>query len=358
MLVPKRTLSAALSGAGETVYTDIGEATLQADDDPMVREIAYRVNSPGGAVDGCDFTAQIIAGAKKPTTAYVYDNAASAAYYLASQADRIVATSRGSRVGSIGVVTEIFDHREADGKRGVKRTVITNSDSKGKRPDVATEEGYKAVQEELDDIYSVFEERVVEGRSNNNPDFTAEDIRTLNGGMLIAKKALAAGLIDEAPALFGAKPKQETVPVGDEDIFITREESMNLSDFLEKNPEAKADVDALVAQKAEAMKPDEAKIRADAIAKDRENQSKLLVAMGFRLSDEQKAVFNAGKDAGAYALTVLEREQAKAPKPNANAIGGVDPAPEPKEEAQAAADADKYAAGRVGLDSLYDKEAK
>lgn len=154
-----------------------------------------------------------------------------------------------------------------------------------------------------------------------------------------------------------AQKKQANTPVGGEDIIITREESMNLSEFLEKNPEAKADVDALVAQKAEAMKSDEAKIRADAIAKDRANQSKLLVAMGFRLSDEQKAVFSEGKDAGAYALEVLEKEQAKAPKPNANAIGGVDPAPELQEEAKPVAEADRETA-LAAWDKLYDKEAK
>ncbi len=170
-----------------------------------------------------------------------------------------------------------------------------------------------------------------------------------------------AAMMPKHKGIFGAlaqRPshkKQATAPVGSEDKSITREESMNLSEFLEKNPEAKADVDALVAQKAEAMKPDEAKIRAEAIAKDRENQSKLLTAMGLRLSDEQKKAFTAGEDAGAYALRVLEGQQAKAPKPNANAIGGIAPAPEPQKEAESVEEAERKSSADA-WDRLYGKK--
>jgi protease-4 len=159
-------VSSILSG-GATAYEDIEKATLEADANPSVREIQYHISSPGGNWDGVDYCAEVIASAKKPTAVYVYTEAQSGGYYLASQADKVYAVTKGSLFGSIGVACEVFDRTEEDGRKGVRRLVFTNSESADKRPDLLTDEGAAVMRDHLDQLYAIFEGRVVEGRRKN-----------------------------------------------------------------------------------------------------------------------------------------------------------------------------------------------
>lgn len=174
-------------------YNAIIEATQKADSDPEVDTIVYEINSPGGYVDGVDEAGAAIANAKKPTMAKVGGMAASAAYWLASQADSIEATSRTARFGSIGVIVQMYDYREYFESMGIKEFIITSTDAPNKYSDPSTPEGMKSIVSELDDLHSVFASRVAEGRGVSletiNKDFG-------QGGVLIAEKALQAGMID------------------------------------------------------------------------------------------------------------------------------------------------------------------
>jgi ClpP class serine protease len=92
----------AMSGA--TSY-EILRADLQAAlDDPAVKAIMLNIDSPGGEVSGTDELAQAIFDARgtKPIVAYVGGTGASAAYWLASAADKVV-VSPTAVLGSIGV---------------------------------------------------------------------------------------------------------------------------------------------------------------------------------------------------------------------------------------------------------------
>lgn len=176
-----------------TEYGFIQAATKAADADTTVNAIAYEVSSPGGYVDGVEDTANVIRSASKPTVARVGSMAASAAYWLASQADKIVATSRASRVGSIGVAVEEYDMTQALENAGITRRVYTSTDAPDKRPDTRTEEGQAKVVSMLDDLHSVFVQSVAEGRGVS--------VKTVNenygkGAVLIAEKAARAGMID------------------------------------------------------------------------------------------------------------------------------------------------------------------
>lgn len=64
----------------------------------------------------------------KPIVAYAGDLAASAAYWLASEADRIV-IGTGAALGSIGVRASIPDTSERDAKTGVRRHEFVSSQS-------------------------------------------------------------------------------------------------------------------------------------------------------------------------------------------------------------------------------------
>src|SRR3972149_10712895 len=86
-------------------YDRIRDWTSAAMRNEKVRGILLRVNSYGGEVDGVFDAADVIreAAKAKPVWASVDDNAFSAAYLLASQADRIYTTRPGG-VGSARVV--------------------------------------------------------------------------------------------------------------------------------------------------------------------------------------------------------------------------------------------------------------
>ena len=176
-----------------TEYGFIIEAAKAADMDPAVKSIAFDIDSPGGYVSGVDEAAQVIAGLAKPTLARVGDMAVSAAYWLASQADKIEALSPISRVGSIGVAAEEYDEDEKLSREGVAHRVYTSTDAPDKQPDTATAEGRDKIVSELNELHSVFVSRVASGRG-----VTAEKVREEfgHGGLVIASKAFASGMID------------------------------------------------------------------------------------------------------------------------------------------------------------------
>jgi ClpP class serine protease len=92
-----------------------------ADDD--VDQILLRIDSPGGSVSGLDQLGDAISAAKKPVTALVDGMAASAAYYVASQADRIV-LGRNDLVGSIGTRMMLYDFSRQFENDGVEAVPI------------------------------------------------------------------------------------------------------------------------------------------------------------------------------------------------------------------------------------------
>jgi ClpP class serine protease len=212
LLVSQANPCAAFFAEAETEYGFIRAAALAADADPLVREIAFNINSPGGYADGLDETAITIAGLAKPTRSDVHDLAASAAYWLASQTDKIVSASPAALFGSIGVAMEIIDHTGADAQRGIKRKSLTSTDAPLKRPDLTTDEGQAVLIKELDDLHAVFASRVAEGRGVSvarvNKDFG-------KGGVLIAADALKVGMIDDIAGLSIARNRQPAGVAGD-----------------------------------------------------------------------------------------------------------------------------------------------
>lgn len=236
-LTPTVNPCAAMFASAETEYGFIRAAAEAADRDPSVRSIAFEVNSPGGAVAGVAQTAQIIKGLAKPTEARVHDMAASAAYWLASQAGEIAALSPASQVGSIGVAAEEWNDDKALANAGIVRRVYTSTDAPDKRPDTNTEEGQAKIVAMLDDLHAVFAETVAEGRDTTvdkvNSDFG-------RGGIVIARDALKAGMIDEIDS-----PMKHTQPrvVGAENTAAVAESNseevqrMDLATFKAEHPD-------------------------------------------------------------------------------------------------------------------------
>ena len=89
----------------DTDYASVRASVRRALADPSVRTVDLVIDSPGGSVLGLPETADVIHAANrvKPVRAFVTGIAASAAYWLASQASTITLTPSGE-VGSVGVL--------------------------------------------------------------------------------------------------------------------------------------------------------------------------------------------------------------------------------------------------------------
>ena len=89
--------------------------------EPSISAIVLDVDSPGGSVFGVEELATEIRAARgtKPVVAVANSMAASAAYWIASQADELVITP-GGMVGSIGVLTAHEDISKAQEMAGIK----------------------------------------------------------------------------------------------------------------------------------------------------------------------------------------------------------------------------------------------
>lgn len=137
-------------------------------DDPGVRAVVLRINSPGGVVAPTQeiFNAvRRLREAKKPVVASLGSVAASGGYYVAVAADRIYA-SPGTLTGSIGVVMQLANLEGLLKKVGVEYVVVKAGAYKdvGNIARAMTPEERRILQALLDDVYDQFVTAVAEGR--------------------------------------------------------------------------------------------------------------------------------------------------------------------------------------------------
>ena len=155
----------AVFGGTSTVAVQI--AVRQAASDPSVATIVLDIDSPGGGVYGVAELADVIARAarSKRVVAVVNSLAASAAYWIASQASEIVVTP-GGEVGSIGVYTVHRDVSAAADKAGVKNTIIKAGRHKaeGSPYSPLAADARAALQKRVDEYYTMFVSAVAKGR--------------------------------------------------------------------------------------------------------------------------------------------------------------------------------------------------
>jgi signal peptide peptidase SppA len=208
--MPKRTLSAGQIGVFgalgqndafvETDYLTIRSNLRRAIADPNARTIDLVIDSPGGAVLGLPETAAAIREANrvKPVRAFVPGIAASAAFWLASQASTITVTPSG-QVGSVGVLDIHADITKSLENQGVKLTAVTAGPHKAERAPFTplSDDARASMQTGVDGWYAEFLKDVRRGRGARvaaNSDFGG-------GRMLTAREALAAGMVDFVTSL-------------------------------------------------------------------------------------------------------------------------------------------------------------
>jgi ClpP class serine protease len=185
-------LFTALSGATsiEMLAQDLETALSSS----AVDQIVLNINSPGGEVDGTNaFAAMVREGLdRKPIHAYIDGLGASAAYWIGSAAQTIVA-EESSFVGSIGVTATLLDKSAAQERQGVKRYAIVSSQSPRKNPSPATEAGRAQLQELVDSVAQLFIDRVASYRGVSSETVQSDFGQ---GNVLPANLAMQRGMID------------------------------------------------------------------------------------------------------------------------------------------------------------------
>lgn len=183
-------IMARIFGGGNTTYAEIRGALATAEADPDVKEIVMKFNSPGGSASAeMVDTFQAIRATKKPVTAFVGDMAASAAFGLAAQADKIVAQNAMSKVGSVGVMVRSF----------VNPNVITttSTNAPNKIPDPSTPEGKEKIRAMIDPMEKVFIDAIASGRGIS-ADVVKDEFG--KGAVVLAEHALRRNMIDSIAA--------------------------------------------------------------------------------------------------------------------------------------------------------------
>lgn len=188
--------------SGAASYASIGADLEQALADQTVRSIVLSIDSPGGEVTGVQALADQIrtAARVKPVVAHVDGYGASAAYWLASAASRIVAAPT-AMLGSIGVRTALVDDAERAKASGERRIEIVSSQSPGKRSTPVDDALLARIQARVDDLAQVFVDAVALHRGVD----AAHVLEHFGAGdVMIASRALSAGMIDQVGGLTDA----------------------------------------------------------------------------------------------------------------------------------------------------------
>jgi signal peptide peptidase SppA len=180
--------------------------------DPKVENVVLNINSPGGQVDGINALSDFIRASqdRKPIYAYVDGLAASAAYWIASATERIVA-EEASRVGSIGVIASVMDNSAAQERQGLKRYTIVSSQSPKKGLSVSSADGRSQLQAMVDSAAELFISKVAAFRGVT-PERVTSDFG--QGFVVTTGEARKAGMIDGVSPFEGfLKGLAERAPV-------------------------------------------------------------------------------------------------------------------------------------------------
>ncbi|MDX2150906.1 MAG: S49 family peptidase [Bryobacteraceae bacterium] len=256
-LVKKASWLDAVSGlqSYESIRADFQDAVS----DPRIQGILLDVDSPGGEVGGLFDLADEIYNARteKPCFAIADDDAFSAAYAIASSAQRLFVTRTGG-VGSVGVIALHMDQSGFDEKAGRKYTAIYAG---ARKNDFNPHESLSApakdeLQAEIDRLYDMFV-----GTVARNREMKPTLVRNTEAGLYYAEKAVSAGLADQVGTFDDAlnavleavtARKQARVAASAATQIPNKEMDMSTA------PETKADAAQTTTAAAPEVKPPEA----------------------------------------------------------------------------------------------------
>lgn len=170
-------------------------------DNPGVKAVVLRVNSPGGVVGPTQELHQAlmrVREAGKPVVASLGSVAASGGYYAAVAADRILANP-GTLTGSIGVIMQMANVENLFKKVGVDYVVVKAGAYKdlGSFSRPMTVDERRVIQLLLDDVHAQFIDAVATGRKLER----SEVLKFADGRVFSGVQAKALRMVDDLGSL-------------------------------------------------------------------------------------------------------------------------------------------------------------
>ena len=192
-----------LDAAGNEQYIGpklINESLKKAREDKKVKAIVLRVDSPGGSALASELIWREIELTKavKPVVVSMGNVAASGGYYIACNADKIIAEPT-TITGSIGVFGTLPNFKGFIDDIGINaEQVTTNKQAVGYSPFEPLSDDFKhVVQEGIEEVYTTFLQRVADGRG-----MSTEQVNEIAQGRVWAgTDAVKNGLVDELGGL-------------------------------------------------------------------------------------------------------------------------------------------------------------
>ncbi len=129
VLAPSIAVIPIKGGIDSNAAAEITKVLKKVDKDSNIRAIILEINSPGGTVVASKEIATAVKNTGKPVVAWIREEGASGAYWVASAADKIVA-DQGSITGSIGVTGSYLEFSGLFGKYGVTYNSLTSGQYK------------------------------------------------------------------------------------------------------------------------------------------------------------------------------------------------------------------------------------
>ena len=178
-------------------------------DNPSIRAVVIRINSPGGVVGPTQEVHDAllrVRQAGKPVVASLGSVAASGGYYVAVAADQIYANP-GSLTGSIGVIMQMANVDALMKKVGVDYVVVKAGQFKdlGNFSRPLTPEERRVIQALLDDVHGQFIEAVARGRKLDR----SAVVQFADGRVFSGTQALGLKMVD---ALGGSRRPSRPPP--------------------------------------------------------------------------------------------------------------------------------------------------
>jgi signal peptide peptidase SppA len=221
-----------------TGLDEIAAAVQAAAADAQVERIVLDVASPGGDAAGTMEAALAVAEAAriKPVTAKVTTLAASAAYYIASQATTIE-SSADAEIGSIGTFAVFADYTGLDEKLGIKMIVIRSGEYKGMGYDGITDEQIRMYQGLIDGLAGQFADAVAAGRGMKKSEIK----KLATGQVWLAPEAVRLGLADTVTSGTFTMTKERKQQMSEKETQQSAELDQQLQQARQAGQQAAAD---------------------------------------------------------------------------------------------------------------------
>ncbi|WP_299009593.1 signal peptide peptidase SppA [uncultured Tenacibaculum sp.] len=217
----------------------INKAIRKARKDDNVKAIVLRVNSPGGSALASELIWRELELTKKekPLVVSMGNYAASGGYYIACNANKIIAEPT-TITGSIGVFGAIPNFSQFTDNIGINaEQVSTNNSASYSVFEPMNQKFYDVTKEGVEQIYTTFVNRVSAGRN-----MTFEQVNEIaQGRVWTGKEAIENGLVDQLGGLNDAiKVAAELAEVENYRVRNYPHYKTDLKDALQMNPFMKA----------------------------------------------------------------------------------------------------------------------